>query len=267
MKLGCLTIFLAASALPHAATAQEFDCLMDPAEQIELGSPASGLLDAVLVRRGDVVEKGQVVAELNSIVERSTVDLLNTRAQSTAVIDAQAEQLAMIEKRFARVSNLRERDLTTEEVFNQVESELIAARSLLFQAELNREIALKELVRAEVALSMRRISSPISGVVFEKVLSAGEYVSNDDHILKIVQLDPLKVEAFLPVSLYESVKVGDIATVRPVAPLKGQYEATITAVDRVFDAASGTFVIVLELPNPDGVLPAGHRCTLSFGEG
>lgn len=258
---------LATLALPDLAAAQVFDCLMDPAEQIELGSPASGLLDEVLVGRGDVVEKGDVVARLSSAVEKSTVDLLNTRAQSTAVIEAQAEQLAMIEKRFERVSNLRERGLTTEETYDRVEGERIAAQSLLFQAELNREIAIKELVRAEVALSMRQITSPISGVVSEKVLSAGEYVSNDDHILKIVQLDPLKIEAFLSVSLYDQVAVGDTATVFPVAPLSGSYRATITAVDKVFDAASGTFVIVLELPNPDGALPAGHRCTLRFGDG
>lgn len=251
--------------LAPAARAESYDCLMDPAEVIELGSPATGLLEAVSVSRGDQVVAGQEVARLLSEVEASTVDLLRTRANNTAVVEAQADQLATIEKRYERIAAMRERGLTTEEMFNQVEAEVIAGRSLLAQAELNQEIAVKELARAEIALQQRRITTPVDGVVARRVLSAGEYVGTDDHILEIVRLDPLKVEAFLPVSLYTQVSVGDTAEIRPVAPLDGAYTATVTAVDRVFDAASGTFVIELELPNEDGALPAGHRCRLDFG--
>lgn len=258
---------LAAFALAfagHAVRADSYDCLMEPTEVVELGSSVPGLLDQVLVSRGASVQRGQVVARLNSAIEQATVDLLHTRATSTAVIDAQAEQLAMIEKRFDRVLQLRDRGFATEESFDQVEAERIAAQSLLFQAELNREFALRELARAEVSLKQREIASSIDGIVAKKVLSPGEYVGNGDHVLEIVQLNPLRIEAFLPVLLYGVIDVGSIATVRPVAPLKGKYSATVTSVDKVFDAASGTFVVVLELPNPEEVLPAGHRCHLSL---
>ncbi|MBE9636995.1 efflux RND transporter periplasmic adaptor subunit [Salipiger mangrovisoli] len=263
-RLPFLVVCLACAAAA-SARAESYDCLMDPADMIELGSPATGLLEAVLVSRGDRVDAGQVVARLVSEIEQSTVDLLRTRAENTSVVIAQKEQLAMIEKRFERISQMRERGLTTEELYNQVEGEIIAGRSLLAQAELNQEIAVKELARAEIALAQRRITSPVAGVVAKRVLSAGEYVGTDDHVLEIVQLDPLKVEAFLPVSLYAEVQVGDTAIIHPVAPLTGAHAATVTAVDRVFDAASGTFVIELELPNEDGALPAGHRCQLDFG--
>ncbi|MCA0919583.1 efflux RND transporter periplasmic adaptor subunit [Pseudooceanicola nanhaiensis] len=264
IRLPLLTLLVLAAPVLRA---ESFDCLMDPSDLIELGSPATGLLDAVTVDRGDTVQAGQEVARLVSEIEQSTVDLLRLRAENDTVVRSQAEQLEMIEKRFERVSAMRGRGLTTEEVFNQVEGELIASRGLLAQAELNQEIAVKELARAEIALAQRRITSPVDGVVAKRVMGPGEYISNDDHVLEIVQLDPLKIEAFLPVSLYAEVRVGDAATIRPVAPLDGAYAATVTAVDRVFDAASGTFVIELQLPNADGALPAGHRCRLEFGAG
>lgn len=241
-----------------------YDCLMDPAEVIELGSAVAGLLDEVLVDRGDIVIRGQIVARLNSAVEQSTVDLLRTRANSTAVIDAQAEQLAMVEKRFERIKQLRERGVTTIEAYDQVEAERIAARSLLFQAELNREIAEKELQRAEIALEQRTIRSPADGVVDSRDLVPGEYVGTDDHLLTIVKHDPLKIEAFLPVERYTEIAVGDVAAVHPAEPLKGSFAATVTSIDSVFDAASATFSVFLDLPNPDRLLPAGHRCTLTF---
>lgn len=251
----------------HTAAAASYDCLMEPTEIVNLGSSVSGLLDEVLVARGDSVSKGDVVAQLNSAIEQATVDLLRTRATSTSVIDAQSKQLEMIERRFARVAQLRDNGFAAEETFDQVEAEHIAAQSLLTQAELNREFALHELARAEVILGQRQIISSIDGIVSKRVLSPGEYVGSDDHVLEIVQLNPLKIEAFLPVFLYGAIEVGNSFTIHPVEPLTGTYIATVTSVDKVFDAASGTFVVVLELPNPDEEIPAGHRCVLVFETG
>lgn len=259
----CLLFCIQASS----GVAEAFDCLMDPAEVIELGSPVTGLLDALMVGRGDEVAAGQIVARLNSTIEASTVDLLRVRAESSDVIEAQRRQMETIDKRFERISTLRERGVATEERFNLVEAERIASQSLLAQAELNQELAVKELARAEAALSLRAIASPISGTVSEINRRVGEYVGQDDFVVRIVKLDPLKVEAFVPISMFGAIQVGDLAEVLPAAPIEGVFEARVTVVDRVFDAASGTFVVQLTLPNPEGALPAGHRCTLRFPQG
>ena len=50
--------------------------------------------------------------------------------------------------------------------------------------------------------------------------------------------------------------------------MNGNYEAKITIVDRVADAASGTFRVALDLPNPDHSLPSGLKCMVQFtGDG
>ncbi|WP_138466706.1 efflux RND transporter periplasmic adaptor subunit [Poseidonocella sp. HB161398] len=262
LPAACAALCLAAAP----ALAQEgYDCLMDPLRTIELASPAAGLLEEVLVERGDAVARGQLVARLTSEIEESTVELLTLRAETEAVVAAQAKQVGMMERRFDRVSRLQDRGVATQEALDQVETELIAAQSLLMQAELNRNLALKELARAKIALGERSIRSPVDGVVQERAMSGGEYVSSDDHVVKIVQLDPLRVEAFLPVSLYGRIGIGAQAVVHPAPPIEGAYPAEVVAVDPVFDAASATFVVVLELPNPDRKLPAGHRCSLEIG--
>lgn len=56
------------------------------------------------------------------------------------------------------------------------------------------------------------------------------------------------------------VRVGETLTVLPDHPLQGSFEAKVDVVDRVFDAASGTFGLRLSLPNPELGIPAGHRC-------
>ena len=72
------------------------------------------------------------------------------------------------------------------------------------------------------------------------------------------------VEVFLPVSLYKQIRTGTEARVFPNAPIGGEYQAKVTVVDQVFDAASGTFGVRLELANPGQTLPAGQRCRVEF---
>ncbi len=249
---------------PAAVAAAEVDCLMDPAAVVEVGSPVAGLLESVPVRRGDEVIAGQTLARLNDKIEAGTVDLLRLRATNTSVIESQTRQLEMVNRRYERIKALRESGVATEEQLDQVEAELIASQSLLAQAELNRDLAIKELARAEAALGQREIVSPLSGVVTERNLSAGEFIGQGDYLVRIVQMDPLRIEAFVPISLFGQIALGQDATVLPAAPVGGEYSAAVTSVDQVFDAASGTFVVQLELPNPDGALPGGHRCTLTF---
>lgn len=44
----------------------------------------------------------------------------------------------------------------------------------------------------------------------------------------------------------------------------GRYEASVKVVDRVIDAASGTFGVRLQLPNPGYRVPAGVKCRVRF---
>jgi hypothetical protein len=60
------------------------------------------------------------------------------------------------------------------------------------------------------------------------------------------------------------IKVGMRAKVIPEAPVGGEYIAEVKIVDRVIDAASGTFGVRLELPNSNHGLQAGLKCKVIF---
>jgi len=77
-------------------------------------------------------------------------------------------------------------------------------------------------------------------------------------------VDPLNVEVVLPVDLLTRVRVGMRAEVRPQLAGAGTHVAAVTVVDRVVDAASNTFGVRLELPNPDYRIAGGIRCDIRF---
>jgi len=110
------------------------------------------------------------------------------------------------------------------------------------------------------------VKSPIAGVVMERLRQPGELASREHAIVKIARLDPLRVEVFVPMTLYGRITVGQRAVVVPEAPLNRPLDATVVVVDRVADAASSTFGVRLEIGNPGNRVPGGLKCRVRLGE-
>ncbi len=65
-----------------------FDCVIEPSAVIEVGSSAKGLLAWISVDRSDVVEAGQLIAQLESNVESAAVELMRARSEMQGEIRA-----------------------------------------------------------------------------------------------------------------------------------------------------------------------------------
>ena len=261
--LAAVLATLAAASAPAAAE-QVFDCVIDPSETVKIGSPIAGIFEEVLVNRGDVVTKNQVIARLESSVETTTVAFNRFRAESTAKIDAQKQRLALATSRLDRASELVKSKIESQDKFEERRADAAVAKQELIREEQERRMAQFELERSEAILRQRTIRSPLDGVVIEKKLSAGEYIHQDGYVVAVTRLDPLYVETFPPVATYGQMKVGMTAIVRPDPPIGGSYPATVSVVDRVFDPSSSTFGVRLTLANRDRKLPGGQRCKVAF---
>lgn len=254
---------LALLATP-AIGAESFDCVVDPSATLKLGSPVAGLLSEVLVDRGDVVTAGQPVAQLESGIDAATVQLDALQAESSEELDAAETKLALAQSRYARTKALAETGVATNEQVEQQSAEVQVARSERDIEVQKRRLAQLELDRSKAQLERRTIRAPISGYIAARGLGPGEFADQNAAIVTLVSLDPLRVEAFLPVAYWQKVRPGMVAEVTLDEPVAGEHPATVSIVDRVFDAASGTFGVRLDLSNPDGTLPAGQRCTVTF---
>lgn len=246
-----------------AAGAAEVDCLIEPQRAVTVSSAIEGVVQEVLVDRGDFVTKGQVLARLESSVERAAVGAARARAKAQGQLRSSDARLRFAETKLARQVKLQEQKVVSASDMDEAQSTQRVAEAELQDAREGKEIATLELERAEAVLEQRTIRSPVDGVVVQRILSAGEY-ADPPQILKIAEIDPLRVEVFAPLALYGKITPGMKGSVRPEAPVGGERTATVTVVDRVIDAASGTFGVRLELPNADRSLPAGLKCRVSF---
>jgi RND family efflux transporter MFP subunit len=231
---------------------------------LKLGTPVPGLISEVLVDRGTTVKKGDVIARLESGVETATVELAKARATNDAAVKSSEARLNYQLRREARAKALLSNDNISASNVDEAKTAARVADSEMKAEQINLEIAKLELARAEEVLRQRTILSPIDGVVVERKLGPGEYAFDQAHLVTVSQIDPLVVEVFLPLDLFRKIQVGSLAEVYPEEPIGGKHTATVTIVDQVIDAASGTIGVRLELPNPKHEIPAGLKCQVRF---
>jgi RND family efflux transporter MFP subunit len=258
-------IVLATLLATASAGAAEFDCVIEARRMVTISGPIEALIANVRVDRGDSVKKGEVLVEFDSGIERANVELMRFRAEMLGTIDARQSRLD-----FATAKHERRSELTKQNYISKQDLDEAAAERRLTEAELReakdaRRVAQLEHLRANEALRQRVLLSPINGIVVERLMHPGEVSElGRKPILKLAEVGTLNVEVILPTEAYRQVAKGDTVTVRPQSPVGGEFLAKVAVVDRVLDAASGTFGVRLELPNEDRKLPAGLRCRVDF---
>ena len=259
--LFCLFLILA----PGVASAFESsDCLILPGREIELGSAVPGLLAEVAVDGGDRVVAGQIVARLRSEIQEANLALAKARASSPAALKAAEARLDFEAQELQRAKDLLRRKVIAQQVMDERNTSYQIRLRELEEAQQNAELAALEVAMAEAELEVRRLRSPIDGVVTARSKDAGEYLRDDGSVLTIAQLDPLRVEVFLPQQEYGRLSLGDTVALLAVTRDSAPIDATVERIDPSIDASSATFGVRLSVPNPNLDLISGVRCLARF---
>ena len=262
MSLLSVAVGLCALMVP-SVWAEERACVMKPFAEISIGTPVEGLIHTVPVDRGDWVTKGQVIVTLESSMEEATVALTTAKTQADAALKSSQVKIGFSSRKLERAMDLFKTNSISLHDVDEAQTEKALADMSYQEALENKRLAELELHRAIAALRLHTIRSPINGVVMDRLLSPGE-LARQTPVMKLAQVDPLRVEVFAPLSLLGLLKTGMQADVRPEGKGQPVYRAKIVVVNQVVDSASGTFGVRLEMPNPNHAIAAGLACTVEF---
>ncbi len=238
----------------------ELDGLIKPSAVVDIGAAAKGIVDTIRAERTHRVEAGQVLLSLDSTVEKLVLKKAMAMAAFDGDILLNQAQLSFAQRAEERIRNI---EAVPSHDKDQAKTEIEINRYQLKKVQENRQLATLEMEQAEAALARRSVVSPISGVVVERYVSEGEYV-NGQPVMKVARIDPLSVEVIVPAATFGKIRPGMTAQVQPELDIYPSKLAVVTLVDRVIDAASNTYGIRLELPNPDLTLPGGLKCRVVF---
>jgi RND family efflux transporter MFP subunit len=262
--LAAVVMGIPAGAAEIDAMVAQSSCLIDANQIVKLSSSMQGTLSKILVKRGDHVQAGQVVAELESEVEQAMYEAADLRAKSDAVIRARAAEKVNAARKLDRQRQLMAKSVISPQILEDAETAAEVAKFAEEQAKLDQQLAGSETKRLHATIERRTVRSPVDGVVTKVDLHEGEFADPPVTLATIAEIRPLLAEIYLPVEVYPHVQIGMNFEIRPQDPIGGTYVAPILTKDPQIDSASGTFRVTLKLANTDEAIPAGIRCTVRF---
>lgn len=188
-----------------------------------------------LARVGDRFTKGGAVAHLDDTL------LQQTLAENQAEAQSRIARIRFLENEVVRLSKLAETNYATASLLEETQSDLDVARSELAAAQ-------ARVAQTEERIRRMRIAAPFDGVITTLHTEVGEWVSEGDPVVVLVNTDLLEIETHVTADVLPYIKPGDLIDVTVGEQL---HQAELRAVVPVGDKASRLFELRLR---PDGVI-------------
>jgi membrane fusion protein (multidrug efflux system) len=212
--------------------------------QATVRSKLSAEVKRVLVREGDRVAVGQMLAEFD------TAQLKAQMAERTATLASARAQLATTERTRQANAQLVKQNFISQNAFDTADS--------AYQAQLAAVAAAKAQVdQTEIMFGDAVVRAPISGTVAKRYVQPGEKVAFDTPLLAIVDLSQLEVQAQVPVSDVARLRKGMPAQVDVEGLAGRKYEGRVERINPSTEPGTRTINIYVSIDNAAALLRAG----------
>ena len=234
----------------------------EPSHDIEVVSPQSGVIERVLVQEGDRVASGQPLMELDAGVQKAKLAVGEHRAKSTAALEAADADLKAKKVALERQKTLRIQNVASAADVDEAELAVKLAASRLAAAKDEQVMYALDAAVNRAILDRMTVRAPMAGIVLRRLQDVGEIAEVTKPVVRLVVLDVVHIMAYVPLDVATKLRPGMVAKAKFDEQPDALHECRLIMVDPVADAASMTTRIKLELANPEGKLPAGHRVTV-----
>jgi len=193
-------------------------------DNILVSAKTMGVLSAVYAREGEVVKKGQVLAQIDNSITVSSINELKSSIELANTV-------------YQRQKNLWDQKIGTEVQY--------------LQAKNNKESLEKRLATLNEQLEMSRIKSPIDGSVDAVDVKIGQNVAPGMPAFRVVSFDKLKMNANVSEAYVIQIKTGNKVIVS-FPDINKEIEAKVTFVGKTINQLSRTFPVEVAMPaDPD----------------
>lgn len=200
----------------------------EPNKTLHLRAELSGKINAISVKEGQIVKKGQLVASL---------ELRDKQIQLQKALALQTER----QNSYERTQKLVASKLQSQ---NSIEQAL----SLLKSAQ-------AEVASVELELERTKIYAPFTGLVNELDIEIGTFVESNTQIATLIAIDPLIISVKIPQQVYSRVKLGQDADIQVINGEKRK--GKVKYLSSLANSDTRSFKAEIEIDNKDGSLPAG----------
>ena len=219
-----------------------------PNSQLQVISALQGgLVERLLAAEGDAVKKGQSLARIQS---PSVLELQRDLLQTLSQLNLAKSSLNRDKQLFAEGIIPKRRYLESLSAWQELVTQKEQQEATLQFSGMS-DIAIAKLEKTRKLIRVLTVVAPFDGVLLEQMVISGQKLSATDPLFKIGKLSPLWVEIHVPVSVVNTLKIGDRISV-PDFNVDGH---VITIGQMVHVADQGTLVRALVKDNIEHLRP------------
>lgn len=256
-------------------TARVSKVMVDIGIKVKKGDPLLVLDTKDLEAQAKQAEAGVNIAQANLIKVKSGARS-EQKEQAQAALDSANANYENNKKNYDRIKQLSETGAISDQLLEAAQGQLAAAEaqyksakeqlSMLNKGETQETINILEaqLSQAQAAFNLAQtqlkngvISSPVSGVVSDKNINVGEVASSGTVLVSVVNTNTLVVNAYLPGSLTDKIKVGQAVVVKVSEIPQDLFQGEVIAMDPVIDAKSKNTLVKVALKEQNSALKPG----------
>jgi RND family efflux transporter MFP subunit len=220
------------------------------AATVQVVPRVNGRLADVTVKLGDTVRRGQTVAKVeDSEIQEQVRQAEAAFKVSQATIRQRDADLKLAKTNKERSQSLYDRQLLPQQTFDDTVARLEAAQAQNDLANAQFEQAKARLEELKVTLSNTIITSPVDGFVSKRFSDPGAFVGPNSPVVAVVDIRTVRMVANLVEKDMKRVPVGTSAAVEVDAFPGEKFSGRVSRVAPVFDPATRTAEMEIEIPN------------------
>ncbi len=255
------TVVVSSGMIDNART---YVGIVEEREATAVSFTSMGVVKRILVREGQLVRRGQLLAEIDPTTSSNTVEVAHASLNQAKDMVKQAEATYNQAKdAYDRMKLLHDNGSLPEVKWIEAETRLAQATSALNTARSGVASATATEKIARKGLADTRLYAPVSGVIGKKQLVAGETALPSQAVVIILDISTVKVKVAVPETEIGSINAGTASSIKVDAIGRsyrgGRIEKGVEA-----DALTHTYDIRINVANGDFKLLPGMVATVSF---
>jgi membrane fusion protein, multidrug efflux system len=221
------------------------------AATVEAVPRVNGRLEAVLVKLGDRVRKGQAIAKVEDREIREQVRQQQAAYKvAEATIRQREADLKLAQTNLERNRSLLERQLLPRQTYDDTEARHNAALAQLDLARAQVEQSKARLDELNINLQNTVISSPVDGFIGKRYLDPGAAVSPNAPVASVVDIHVVRMVVNVVEKDVKRLRIGMDAQVQVDAFPNEKFTGRVSRIAPVFDPQTRTAEMEIEVPNP-----------------
>ena len=218
----------------------------------------AGRIDSVLVKLGDRVTKGQTVVKLEDRTIREQVNQVKANLEvNRATVVARQNDAKVAANSLERARTSFQRQILSQQALEDADSRYNSAVSQVTVAEAQLVSTQARLDELNITLTDTNVLSPVNGFVGKRNLDNGAFAGANTAILSVVDIGTVRMVANLVEKDFKRVERGAPAEVEVDAFPGEKFLGAVSRVAPVFDPATRTASMEIEVPNPGFRLKPG----------